>query len=76
LNLVNVHLFHDASNLIALTSSPSIYSENRKKALIYTLDRIKKNQSNQETEQNIVIFGDFNFRLDLSSLVDVKLFIV
>ena len=75
MNLVNVHLFHDASNLTALISSPSIYSENRKKALLYTLECIKKNQSNQEPEQNFAIFGDFNFRLDLSALVDVRFFI-
>lgn len=39
LDLVNVHLFHDASNLIACNSSPSIYSANRKNALRYVISR-------------------------------------
>lgn len=39
LDLVNVHLFHDASNLIACNSSPSIYSANRKRALRYVINR-------------------------------------
>ena len=39
LDLVNVHLFHDASNLIACNSSPSVYSDNRRTALRYVIDR-------------------------------------
>lgn len=39
LDLVNVHLFHDASNLIACESSPSIYSANRQNALRYVINR-------------------------------------
>lgn len=39
LDLVNIHLFHDASNLIACNSSPSIYSANRKNALRYVINR-------------------------------------
>lgn len=39
LDLVNVHLFHDASNLIACNSSPSVYSKNRKTALRYVISR-------------------------------------
>ena len=68
-------MFHDASNLIALNSSPSIYSEYRRKALNYTLDVINKNKSikEDESEQAFAIFGDFNFRLDLKPLVDVSI---
>ncbi|GLD66807.1 inositol polyphosphate-5-phosphatase A isoform X1 [Lates japonicus] len=40
LDLVNVHLFHDASNLTACESSPSIYSANRKNALRYVINRL------------------------------------
>lgn len=40
LDLVNVHLFHDASNLVACNSSPSIYSANRKNALRYVINRL------------------------------------
>lgn len=38
-DLVNIHLFHDASNLIAWETSPSVYSGIRHKALGYVLDR-------------------------------------
>ena len=40
LDLVNIHLFHDASNLKSVESVPSIYVNYRKRALCYTLDRI------------------------------------
>jgi len=36
---VNIHLFHDASNLVAWEKSPSVYSGTRQKALGYALDR-------------------------------------
>lgn len=38
-DMVNVHLFHDASNLLAVEKSPSIYSQFRKHALEHTLRR-------------------------------------
>lgn len=38
-DLVNIHLFHDASNLVAWENSPSVYSDTRQKALGYVLDR-------------------------------------
>ncbi|XP_054628247.1 inositol polyphosphate-5-phosphatase A isoform X2 [Dunckerocampus dactyliophorus] len=66
LDLVNVHLFHDASNLIACNSSPSIYSANRKNALRYVINRIS---DNCHTPMPFFLFGDFNFRLDTLSLV-------
>lgn len=66
LDLVNVHLFHDASNLIACNSSPSIYSANRKNALRYVINRIS---DNCHTPLPFFVFGDFNFRLDTLSLV-------
>ncbi|KAK7804537.1 hypothetical protein U0070_002594 [Myodes glareolus] len=37
-DLVNIHLFHDASNLVAWETSPSVYSGVRHKALGYVLD--------------------------------------
>ncbi|KAK7901324.1 hypothetical protein WMY93_018093 [Mugilogobius chulae] len=40
-DLVNIHLFHDASNLVACERSPSVYSGTRQKALGYVLDRYK-----------------------------------
>lgn len=67
-----MHLFHDASNLIAMKSSPSIYSENRKKAFNYTLEQIEKNKTSNENDDFLAAFGDFNFRLDLGLLLDVS----
>lgn len=43
-DLVNIHLFHDASNLVAWERSPSVYSGTRQKALGYVLDRYCKLQ--------------------------------
>uniref|UniRef100_A0A8C1TWY2 inositol-polyphosphate 5-phosphatase n=1 Tax=Cyprinus carpio TaxID=7962 RepID=A0A8C1TWY2_CYPCA len=37
-DLVNIHLFHDASNLVAWEKSPSVYSGTRQKALGFVLD--------------------------------------
>lgn len=42
-DLVNIHLFHDASNLVAWEKSPSVYSGTRQKALGYVLDRYTEN---------------------------------
>ncbi|XP_069038905.1 inositol polyphosphate-5-phosphatase A [Lepisosteus oculatus] len=64
--LVNVHLFHDASNLIACNSSPSVYSANREKALRYVINRVS---DSSYTPLPFFLFGDFNFRLDTLSLV-------
>ncbi|XP_053091914.1 inositol polyphosphate-5-phosphatase A isoform X1 [Pangasianodon hypophthalmus] len=65
LDLVNVHLFHDASNLVACKSSPSVYSTYRQKALLYVISRI----SDDFSPLPFFLFGDFNFRLDTLSLV-------
>ncbi|XP_056448839.1 inositol polyphosphate-5-phosphatase A [Gadus chalcogrammus] len=66
LDLVNVHLFHDASNLIACNSSPSVYSDNRRTALRYVIDRISHSAG---STLPFFLFGDFNFRLDALRLV-------
>nr|XP_020136378.1 type I inositol 1,4,5-trisphosphate 5-phosphatase-like isoform X3 [Microcebus murinus] len=67
-DLVNIHLFHDASNLVAWETSPSVYSGIRHKALGYVLDRI----IDQRFEKaSYFVFGDFNFRLDAKSVVEV-----
>lgn len=42
IDLVNIHLFHDASNIIAMKSTPSPYAQNRQRALEFTLDIISK----------------------------------
>ena len=79
-DMVNIHLFHDASNLISVESVPSIYVNYRKRALSYTLDRISNKLTNASNEATAAastkhepkpyfIFGDFNFRLDGKSVV-------
>ncbi|XP_054654071.1 inositol polyphosphate-5-phosphatase A-like isoform X1 [Dunckerocampus dactyliophorus] len=66
-DLVNIHLFHDASNLVAWEKSPSIYSGTRQKALGYVLDRI----TDQRYEKlPYFVFGDFNFRLDSKQVIE------
>ncbi|XP_077309927.1 inositol polyphosphate-5-phosphatase A [Lithobates pipiens] len=70
-DLVNIHLFHDASNLIAWESSPSTYSGIRQKALSYVLNSITDHRYEKVP---YFVFGDFNFRLDLKSVVEVRLF--
>lgn len=63
INLVNIHLFHDPSNLVAMETSPSIYVENRRNAFEYVLKSFEDDQS------PCFIFGDFNFRLDTHKVV-------
>ncbi|XP_053477638.1 inositol polyphosphate-5-phosphatase A isoform X1 [Ictalurus furcatus] len=66
-DLVNIHLFHDASNLVACENSPSVYSAIRQKALGYVLDRI----TDQRYEKlPYFLFGDFNFRLDSKQVIE------
>uniref|UniRef100_A0A4W6G9K9 inositol-polyphosphate 5-phosphatase n=1 Tax=Lates calcarifer TaxID=8187 RepID=A0A4W6G9K9_LATCA len=84
-DLVNIHLFHDASNLVAWEKSPSVYSGTRQKALGYVLDRystpapylamLTQNKSLQITDQRYekvpyFVFGDFNFRLDSKQVIE------
>uniref|UniRef100_A0A672PTB9 inositol-polyphosphate 5-phosphatase n=1 Tax=Sinocyclocheilus grahami TaxID=75366 RepID=A0A672PTB9_SINGR len=66
-DLVNIHLFHDASNLVAWEKSPSVYSGTRQKALGFVMDRI----TDQRFERlPYFIFGDFNFRLDSKQVIE------
>ncbi|XP_072335241.1 inositol polyphosphate-5-phosphatase A isoform X1 [Scyliorhinus torazame] len=66
-DLVNIHLFHDASNLIAWETSPSVYSGTRQKALTYVLDRITDQRYEKVPH---FLFGDFNFRLDSKGVIE------
>ncbi|KAK7067199.1 Type I inositol 1,4,5-trisphosphate 5-phosphatase [Halocaridina rubra] len=65
-DLVNIHLFHDASNFVAMEEFPSVYTLNRKRALEHTLDRFH-NDGNANVP--VFIFGDFNFRLNTKGVV-------
>uniref|UniRef100_A0A669EMR9 inositol-polyphosphate 5-phosphatase n=1 Tax=Oreochromis niloticus TaxID=8128 RepID=A0A669EMR9_ORENI len=74
-DLVNIHLFHDASNLVAWEKSPSEYSGTRQKALAYVLDRYSRYLKNQiliERYEKLpfFVFGDFNFRLDSKKVIE------
>ncbi|XP_069821860.1 inositol polyphosphate-5-phosphatase A-like [Dendropsophus ebraccatus] len=66
-DLVNLHLFHDASNLVSIDCSPSVYSTNRRRALYHVLTRLK-----DDCNAPFFLFGDFNFRLDLKSLIQAQ----
>ncbi|KAM9475001.1 inositol polyphosphate-5-phosphatase A [Clarias gariepinus] len=66
LDLVNVHLFHDASNLKACESEFSVFSKNRHNALKYVIGRIFEGDL---VPVPYFLFGDFNFRLDTKSLI-------
>ncbi|XP_052770456.1 inositol polyphosphate-5-phosphatase A-like isoform X1 [Mya arenaria] len=65
-DLINIHLFHDASNIVALQKSPSVYCDNRYRALAHTLQRF---ETDQFEKVPYFIFGDFNFRLDIQSVL-------
>uniref|UniRef100_A0A3Q2CMC2 inositol-polyphosphate 5-phosphatase n=1 Tax=Cyprinodon variegatus TaxID=28743 RepID=A0A3Q2CMC2_CYPVA len=66
-DLVNIHLFHDANNVVAWEESPSSYSGMRQKALRFVLDRITDQRYDKLP---YFLFGDFNFRLDSRTLFD------
>ncbi|XP_078711416.1 inositol polyphosphate-5-phosphatase A isoform X1 [Lampetra fluviatilis] len=66
-DLINIHLFHDASNITAWEESPSVYSSNRQRALSHVLDRISDRRYQTVP---FFIFGDFNFRLDARQVVE------
>lgn len=66
-DLINVHLFHDASNLAACEQYPSVYCKNRRKALLHTIERFYKDPKNVLVPY--FIFGDFNFRCDTEGVV-------
>ncbi|VDN56245.1 unnamed protein product [Dracunculus medinensis] len=63
IDIVNVHLFHDDSNIALIQENPLMYSENRKRALNYVLDEVSRNCIKQN-DTPLFIFGDLNFRLN------------
>ncbi|GMT36130.1 hypothetical protein PFISCL1PPCAC_27427 [Pristionchus fissidentatus] len=63
LDLINVHLFHDESNLALIHENPSLYSSNRKRALDYVINQCVLD-NDDDSRINRFIFGDLNFRLD------------
>ncbi|KAF2361895.1 Endonuclease/exonuclease/phosphatase, partial [Trinorchestia longiramus] len=67
LDLINIHLFHDASNFLAMKECPSVYTLNRRRALNHALDRF---QNDSLPNVPFFIFGDFNFRLNTKSVIE------
>uniref|UniRef100_A0A336MJR1 inositol-polyphosphate 5-phosphatase n=1 Tax=Culicoides sonorensis TaxID=179676 RepID=A0A336MJR1_CULSO len=67
LDLVNIHLFHDASNLAACQEYPSVYCKSRRRALLHTLERFHQDDVNVVVPY--FIFGDFNFRCDTEGVI-------
>ncbi|XP_012281445.1 uncharacterized protein LOC105700307 [Orussus abietinus] len=65
-DLINIHLFHDASNFIAMETFPSVYSKTRRRALEHTLDRF---HNDQYPNVPYFLFGDFNFRTDTAGVI-------
>uniref|UniRef100_A0A7E4VRS2 inositol-polyphosphate 5-phosphatase n=1 Tax=Panagrellus redivivus TaxID=6233 RepID=A0A7E4VRS2_PANRE len=71
IDLINIHLFHDESNL-ELTQNPLLYSQNRKRALDYTVAQYNAWQSSHSEGESscLFIYGDFNFRLRTDSFLE------
>lgn len=67
-DFVNVHLFHDESNLALIHENPLLYSTNRKRALDYVLEQLTC--SDGVCTPLRFIFGDLNFRLDCPSFLN------
>lgn len=67
MDFVNIHLFHDASNLAACEEFPSVYCKSRRRALVHTLERFEKDTANSRAPY--FVFGDFNFRCDTEGVV-------
>ncbi|XP_050681918.1 inositol polyphosphate-5-phosphatase A isoform X2 [Leptidea sinapis] len=62
---VNIHLFHDASNLMAMEPFPSVYCRSRRRALRHTLRHLHADAH----AAPYFMFGDFNFRTDTAGVV-------
>ncbi len=62
-DLVNVHLFHDASNLVSVEAAPSVYCSHRHMALGHLLDHLAEDAAGH-SRLPFFVFGDFNYRLE------------
>ncbi|XP_055329601.1 inositol polyphosphate-5-phosphatase A-like [Paramacrobiotus metropolitanus] len=66
MDLVNIHLFYDEDNLVAMETSPSQYTDARAWGLRHCIDSF---QADGPAGVPFFIFGDFNFRLDVHDVV-------
>lgn len=74
IDLLNVHLFHDDSNLVALQraggEARSVYATRRSNALSHCLREAAAAGASPAEAPLLFVFGDFNFRLDLAGVVE------
>ncbi|PAV83681.1 hypothetical protein WR25_21699 [Diploscapter pachys] len=68
IDFVNAHLFHDESNLALIHENPMQYSENRKRAMDFIIQRLAEFANGHK--EHLFIFGDLNFRLDSTSFLN------
>lgn len=72
-DLANVHFFHDQCNLGSLVRDEkpllSPYALSRQKALAHTMRALLAEAQGAEAPPAAFVFGDFNFRLDLSQVL-------
>ena len=61
LNFLNVHLFHDADNSVAIKASPSDYCKKRAQAMAEAIEAIS---ALAHPDDPLFVFGDLNTRLD------------
>ncbi|XP_026685998.1 uncharacterized protein LOC103518378 [Diaphorina citri] len=60
-DLVNIHLFHDASNFVAMETFPSVYSKTRQRALDYTLESTSEDVGRKFSFLVVMILGKKEF---------------
>lgn len=65
LDMLNVHLTHDACNLKAALKSPTKFAKHRRRSLQYLIDRLNEAPSDHQ-----ILYGDFNVRPDTKGLID------
>ena len=66
MNFCNLHLYHDADNAVAVQSSPSKYTTRRQEAFLEAMSEILPII---DLRDPLILFGDFNTRLDASRLL-------
>lgn len=64
LDLVNIHLFHDVSNLVAMEATPSPYAQNRQRALEYTLKSLSRQLESGSNNNQKLETGERQSKLD------------
>lgn len=66
INFCNLHLYHDADNAVACSSSPSKFSLRRQEAFLEAVTEILPLI---DLRDPLLLFGDFNTRLDAANVL-------